>query len=66
MRPSSSAANNTVDKGLPDNSRKVSLSRTVERDRAYNKAYYQEHREALLLRQKEPDSREARRAYYRR
>lgn len=64
VQPSSSAANNTVDEYLPDVSRKVSLSRTAERDMAYSKAYYQKIREALLLRQKEPDRREARRAYY--
>lgn len=45
IRPSSSAANNTVDKCLPDVSRKVFLSRTAEYVRAYNKAYYQKHRE---------------------
>ena len=65
IRPSSSAANHAMDECLADVSRKVSLSQRAERDRAYRKAYYQKNREALLLRQNEPERREARKAYYR-
>lgn len=65
IRLSSSAANNATDERHADVSRKVSISQTAERDRAYRKAYYQKNREALLLRQKEPERREARKAYYR-